>query len=148
MATLTYEEALCYGLVDSIIRKLDDRSYARKMTPRKDDSKWSATNIKRANKLIRRGQMTKSGLKKIAAARQAGVYKPATPQRLAVVMPGELEQALGKNKKAAIYFAQPAPSYRKQYIGWINTARKHETRVKRAAESIRLLERGEKLGLK
>ena len=58
------EEALCYGWVDSIIKKLDETKYARKFTPRKDDSKWSPSNIRRVEKLIREGLMAKHGLQK------------------------------------------------------------------------------------
>ena len=152
VATLAYEdvveEALCYGWIDSIIRKLDERRYARKLTPRNNDSNWSATNIKRVDKLIQRGLMTKAGLNKIAAARKAGLYKPDKPPILSFTMPSEFERALSGNKKATAFFTQLAPSYRKQYIGWISNARRPETRMKRVAESIRLLEQGEKLGLK
>lgn len=142
------EEALCYGWVDSIIRKLDEHRFVRRMTPRNDGSKWSTTNINRADKMIKRGLMTKAGLKKIEAARNAGLYKPVIPPAISLVLPQELEQALAKNKKAQAYFKQLAPSYRKQFIGWINTARKTETRTKRVAESINLLQQEKKLGLK
>jgi mannose-6-phosphate isomerase-like protein (cupin superfamily) len=56
------EEALCFGWIDSIIRKVDGESYAQRFTPRKPGSKWSASNIARINKLIREGRMTPSGL--------------------------------------------------------------------------------------
>lgn len=142
------EEALCFGWVDSIVRKLDEHRYARKMTPRKNASNWSAINIKRVDKLIKQGLMTKAGLEKIAAARKSGLYSPAVAPAVSYAMPPELQQALRKNKKAAAFFTQLAPSYRKQFIGWINVARRPETRIKRVVESIGLLEQEKKLGLK
>ena len=59
------EEALCYGWIDSIIKKLDESRYARKFTPRKDSSKWSEINKNRVARLIKNGRMTKIGLAKI-----------------------------------------------------------------------------------
>lgn len=55
------EEALCYGWIDSIIKKLDDEKYARKFTPRKHDSKWSELNKKRVEKLIKQNRMARQG---------------------------------------------------------------------------------------
>lgn len=56
------EEALCFGWIDSIIRKVDGESYAQRFTPRKPGSNWSASNTARIDKLIREGRMTDSGL--------------------------------------------------------------------------------------
>ena len=142
------EEALCFGWIDSIVKKLDDARFVRKVTPRNDNSKWSAANMKRVVKLIRQGLMTDAGLKKIAAARKAGLYKPATPPKISITMPIEFKQALAKNKTAGKYFSRLAPSYRRRYIGWVVIAKKPETRTKRIRESIRMLEQGKKLGLK
>ena len=63
------EEALCFGWVDSLIRKLDDEKFARKFTPRKDDSSWSESNRKRVENLIAKGRMTEHGMARVAAAR-------------------------------------------------------------------------------
>ena len=59
----TVEEALCYGWIDSIIKKLDDERYVRKFTPRKETSRWSPSNIVRVEKLTKEGLMTEHGLK-------------------------------------------------------------------------------------
>src|SRR5688572_6378674 len=59
------EEALCFGWVDSIVKKIDDEAFAQKFTPRRDTSKWSEINIKRVRKLIREGRMTEAGRAKI-----------------------------------------------------------------------------------
>ncbi|MBF8270319.1 MAG: hypothetical protein HW386_2028 [Gammaproteobacteria bacterium] len=142
------EEALCFGWVDSIIKKLDKDRFVRKLTPRNDDSKWSAANIRRAELLIRQGLMTQAGMKKIEAAREAGLYKPFKPRHLTIGMPVELKKALAKNNKARNYFQQLAPSYQRHYIGWVALAKRPETTLKRIKESIKLLARGKKLGLK
>lgn len=143
------EEALCYGWVDSLIKKIDDRKYARKFTPRKDDSKWSPSNIKRVKKLIKEGLMTEFGLQKVEAAKQSGKWdEPVQSPALGFEMHPEFVEALKKNEKAKETFDNLAPTYQKQYLGWIEVAKRQETRQKRIQESIRLLERGERLGLK
>lgn len=143
------EAALCYGWVDSIIKKLDDTKYVRKFTPRKESSKWSPSNKKRVEHLIREGLMTEHGLQKVKAAKRAGNWDNLmqTPE-LTFEMPAEFADALSKNKRAQETFEKLAPTYQKQYLGWIEVAKRPETREKRIKESIRLLAEGKKLGLK
>jgi len=142
------EEALCFGWIDSIIKKIDAVKYARKFTPRSDKSRWSALNKKRVNKMIKEGRMTEVGLAKIKAAKKTGLWdKDARPQ-ISLDIPPEFAKALARNKKAKETFDKLAPSYRKHYIGWITIAKKPETKKRRIAESIALLEKGQKLGLK
>jgi len=142
------EEALCFGWIDSIIKKIDDEKYARKFTPRKDDSKWSALNKKRANKMIKEGRMTDVGLSKIQTAKKTGLWKNDGRVQISFDVPPEFGKALAQNKKAKDNFDKLAPSYRKQYIGWIAVAKSAETKKRRIDESLILLEKGEKLGMK
>ncbi len=142
------EEALCFGWIDSVVKKIDDSKYARKFTPRKDKSNWSELNKKRAKKMIREGRMTEFGLVKINIAKKAGNWDKAERPNISFDLPPEFEQALAQNKKANEHFVKLAPTYQKHYIGWITVAKRQETKVKRIKESIALLEKGEKLGLK
>lgn len=142
------EEALCFGWVDSIIKKIDAEKYARKFTPRKDKSNWSELNKKRARKMIKEGLMTDAGEAKIEAAKKNGLWGRAAAAGISFEMPLEFTRALAKNKKAIGNFEKLAASYRKHYIGWINTAKRAETKKKRIKEAIHLLEKGERLGLK
>lgn len=143
------EEALCYGWVDSIIKKVDDTKYVRKFTPRKEDSNWSPSNIERVERLISEGLMTEHGLEKVEAAKRAGNWdKPIQKPKLQFEMPAEFAEALKGNKRALKTFENLAPSYQKQYLGWIEVAKRPETKEKRIQESIRLLAEGRKLGLK
>jgi len=143
------EEALCYGWVDSIINKIDETKYVRKFTPRKDDSKWSPSNKKRVEKLIREGLMTEYGLQKVEAAKQSGQWDaPNQRPKLTFEISAEFAEVLSKNKKAQETFENLASTYQKQYLGWIEVAKRPETREKRIEESIRLLSAGKKLGLK
>lgn len=150
--TVSYEdavqEALCWGWIDSLIKKLDDDRYARKFTPRQPSSKWSPSNINRVEKLIAAGRMQPAGMQRVQEGKASGAWAhPATaPQGLD--MPSEFAQALRKNPQAHAFFKTLAPTYQKHFIGWIATAKRMETRNKRITEAIAKLSRGEKLGLK
>jgi uncharacterized protein YdeI (YjbR/CyaY-like superfamily) len=142
------EEALCFGWIDSLVKKIDEERYARKFTPRKDKSVWSESNKKRVKKVIKDGRMTEYGLEKIKAAKKSGKWYKNGPPDIPFTMPSLFSQALKKNKKAKENFEKLSPSHRKHYIGWIATAKKKETVEGRIKESIKILERGKKLGLK
>jgi uncharacterized protein YdeI (YjbR/CyaY-like superfamily) len=150
--TLIYEdavaEALCFGWIDSIIKKLDEDRYLRKFTPRRAESRWSATNRERVETLVRQGLMTESGMALVEAAKAAGLWDEPDRQGLSFDMPVELERALKKNRSARKFFEQLAPSYRKQFVGWIATAKRRDTRERRVREAVALLAQGRKLGMK
>ncbi len=136
------EEAICFGWVDSIVKRLDEDRYLLKFTPRKPDSKWSDTNRKRYANLESRGLLVPAGLR-----------RPPTDKRYAALpkvpaLPAYIEQAFKTNPKAWKFFKELAPSYRRSYVGWIVTAKRPETREKRMSEAIRVLAAGKKLGLK
>ena len=142
------EEALCFGWIDSIIKKIDGEKYARKFTPRSDKSNWSALNKKRVSKMIKEGRMTKIGLAKIGKAKKTGLWEKDDRLQISLDIPPEFAKALASNKKAKENFDKLAPTYRKHYIGWIAVAKRQETKKRRIEESIALLEKGRKLGLK
>lgn len=142
------EEALCFGWIDSIIKRLDETTYCRKFTPRKPNSKWSALNKARVARLIRKGKMTASGFAKIEAAKQSGLWDVDPRPNISFDLPVEFSKALNGNKRAKSYFERLSPTYKKQFIGWIVTAKRPETKEIRIRESISLLEQGMKLGLR
>jgi uncharacterized protein YdeI (YjbR/CyaY-like superfamily) len=142
------EEALCFGWIDSIIKRIDEEKYCRKFTPRKSGSRWSNTNRKRAEKVIKEGRMTEFGLAKIEAAKRSGSWEKDPRPVINMDIPSDLSEALERNRKAKDFFEKLAPTYQKHFIGWIVTARRDETKAKRLKESMALLARGEKLGLK
>ena len=141
------EEALCFGWIDSIIKKIDGDKYLRKLTPRKADSRWSELNKNRVIKLTKLGFMAEPGIVKVEEAKKSGLWE-SKQQQISLDVPKELENALTKNPKAGKFFDQLAPSYQKQFIGWVAVAKRLETRERRIKEAIALLERGEKLGMK
>jgi uncharacterized protein YdeI (YjbR/CyaY-like superfamily) len=138
----TVREALCFGWIDSLVRRLDDDRYARKVTPRKSTSKWSDINRKRWAELEAAGLLTSAGL---AAAPTDSTYapRPVIPE-----LPGYIAKALRANSRAWTFFRALAPTYRRHFVVWIHIAKRPETRAKRIRESIALLAAGKKLGLK
>jgi uncharacterized protein YdeI (YjbR/CyaY-like superfamily) len=142
------KEALCFGWIDGLKKRIDDERYAHRFTPRKANSKWSPQNIRLAEELIQSGEMTKAGL---AAFNQKVPYDEELQKRLAAKEPlltSETENGLKSSPKAWEYFNQLTPGYRKQYVGWLQSAKRPETRKKRLAEAIALLEANKKLGMK
>jgi uncharacterized protein YdeI (YjbR/CyaY-like superfamily) len=142
------EEALCFGWIDSIIKKLDDEKYARKFTPRKTNSRWSKLNKLRVNRMTEQGRMTKFGLAKVEAAKKSGLWDKTDRPQISYEIPEELKRALKKNSRAKAFFEQLAPTYRRHYIAWIQVAKRQETKNRRVKEAIASMEQGKKLGLR
>ncbi len=139
------EEALCFGWIDSTVKRVDDEIFMQKFTPRKEKSNWSETNKKRAAKMIKQERMTAAGLEKIGAAKKNGRWKDSSLIYNPARTPPELKSALVKNKKAFEFYQSLAPTYKKQYNFWIASARREETKNKRIKEAVRLLVKGKKM---
>lgn len=143
------EEALCFGWVDSLIKRIDDQKYVRKFTPRKDDSVWSAVNKQRVEKMIKENRITQHGLRKVEAAKQLGHWDaPLKKPKINLEMTEAFAEALKNYPLAEKNFNNLAPTYQKQYLTWIAVAKRPQTKQKRIEESIQLLIKGKKLGLR
>ncbi len=121
-------QAICFGWIDGVIKRLDGERTVRRFSPRKPESRWSAINIKRAEELIRNGEMTPAGL---------AAYKPerkikAQPRTFS----SELNKLFSKNKAAWNNFKTFPPYYRRMTAGWVESASKPETRLKRLHQLI------------
>jgi uncharacterized protein YdeI (YjbR/CyaY-like superfamily) len=137
------EEALCFGWVDSLVRRLDDDRYARKFTPRTADSRWSAINRRRYADLEARGLLEPAGRERAPTAGTGYAPRPS-----ARAVPGYIAETLKSNAAAWAFFEQLAPSYRRLYVAWIDSAKREGTKAKRLREAVALLASGQKLGLK
>jgi len=137
------DEALCFGWIDSLVRRLDDARYARKFTPRKPNSKWSTSNRKRYAQLKASGRLMPAGLNRPPTNRSGDAPRPYPAN-----VPQYIFEALRSQPAACTYFESLAPSYRRMYIGWIDSAKQHETKMRRLQQALRLLAAGKKLGLK
>ena len=139
------EEALCFGWVDSLIRRIDDSRYARKFTPRKPESNWSTINCRRYAKMQAQGLLTKAGLERPPTDRIVDI--PPRPPRGQDV-PDYMATALKKDRAAWAFFEKLAPSHRWNYVRWIDQAKRPETRERRLQQAIEKLTAGQTLGLK
>ena len=135
-------EALCFGWVDSLVKRLDDDRYAIKVTPRKATSKWSDVNRRRWSELKAAGRLAAPGL---AASPTENRYaaRPTISE-----LPAYIAKAFKTDPKAWRNFQALAPTYRRNFVVWIHMAKRPETRARRIRESIELLTDGKKLGLK
>lgn len=138
------EEALCFGWIDGIVKRIDDEKYSQRFTPRKPRSNWSELNKTRVAKLIGEGKMTQAGLAKISFP----VKENSQTEKQTLTIPDYIRRALTANKIAWKNFNNLASSYQENYINWIMAAKKEETRSKRLQEAIQLLEQNKKLGMK
>jgi uncharacterized protein YdeI (YjbR/CyaY-like superfamily) len=144
--SMSYEdlvcEALCFGWVDSLVKRLDDNCYAIKVTPRQPRSKWSDLNRKRWKELKTAGRLAAPGL---AAAPTDNTY---APKQSIPELPAYVAKAIKANPDAWRFFQTLSQRSRRDFVVWIHTAKRPETRVKRIRESIALLSAGKRLGLK
>jgi uncharacterized protein YdeI (YjbR/CyaY-like superfamily) len=129
------DEALCFGWIDGIRKRVDDVSYTIRFTPRRKGSIWSAVNIKRAGELIDQGLMQPAGLKAFQARKEnrSGIY--AYEQRLPQ-LPDPYQRQLRRNGAARKFFEAQSAWYRKQASWWVVSAKKEETRLKRLGKLI------------
>lgn len=141
-------EALCFGWIDGLKRRIDEERYAHRFTPRRADSKWSPQNIRLAKELIAAGVMTEAGF---AAFSQRVTYDENLQKLISakgIPLSTETEKVLRASQKAWDNFNKLAPGYRKQYVAWVQSGKRPETRKKRLEEAVSLLEANQKLGMK
>ncbi|MCB0153188.1 MAG: YdeI/OmpD-associated family protein [Anaerolineae bacterium] len=131
------EEALCFGWVDSLPRKLDaDRSMLW-LAPRKAGSNWSKLNKERVERMLAAGLMTPAGLAKIEGAKADGSWQ-ALDAVEALEIPPDLADALAAYDAAGANFEAFPRSAKRGILEWISNAKRPETRAKRIAETARL----------
>lgn len=131
--------AICYGWIDSTVKKIDEHQRRQLFTPRKDKSVWSKLNKTYIEKLIQENTMHESGLRKIEIAKQNGSWNSLDEVENHVI-PEDLQLAFKDNPKAWSNYQSFSPSYRKSYLYWLNQAKRVETRQNRIREIIRLCE--------
>ncbi|MBN1169391.1 YdeI/OmpD-associated family protein [Candidatus Micrarchaeota archaeon] len=122
------EEAICFGWIDSTVRKIDDEKYMQRYTPRNFASIWSELNIQRAKKMIKQKKMTGAGLAKFK--------KRKTEVSREIGFPDDLKTALMANRKAWENFGKLPPSSKKIWFWWVASAKKEDTKKRRIKRSV------------
>ena len=134
------EEALCFGWIDSVIKRIDAERYMQKFTPRNPRSGWSDTNILRMRKLIELGKVTAYGMKLISNEILNKVLLPKNSNS-PIIIPEFIDNELKLNEVAFRNFLNLSASHQRNYLGWIMAAKKEETRINRMLKAIKMLEK-------
>ena len=140
------DEALCFGWIDGVRKRLDETSYVIRFTPRRQNSNWSTVNLARVKELTRLGLMRPTGLSAHEARKPAksGIY--AYEQRKSASLPAPMARRFERNRKAWAYFQKQPPWYRQVVVWWIVSAKREDTRERRLATLIADSAAGRRIG--
>ena len=140
------DEALSFGWIDGVRRRIDDVSYSIRFTPRKKSSTWSAINIARVAELTKLGRMQPAGLRAFEHRRdeKSAIYAYENEVR---TLSADDEKKFRVNKKAWDFFNAQPPGYRRLSIYWITSAKKDETHARRLATLIEDSANARRLGV-
>jgi uncharacterized protein YdeI (YjbR/CyaY-like superfamily) len=134
------DEAICFGWIDGVRKSIDEEAYSIRFTPRKTNSIWSTINIKKVAELTKAGLMTEAGEKAFALRTESksGIY---SHEKETVQLSSDDEKQFKNNPPAWDFFNQQAPSYKKQIIHWITSAKQDKTRQLRIEKAINASEK-------
>lgn len=140
------DQALCFGWIDGLKKRVDNLSYTHRFTPRKPKSNWSLINIRHFERLKKSGQITPSGLKTYEARDpdRSGAYSFENATRKLALAD---ERRFKTHNTAWEFFQNQPPGYRRTAIWWVISAKKHETRARRLAQLIDDSRNGRRLRL-
>lgn len=147
---LTYaqalDEALCFGWIDGVRRRIDDRSFSIRFTPRKLGSIWSLINVGHVERLIEARRMTAAGMKAFEArvAHKTGIY--SFEQKNHAFEPAQ-EKLFRANTKAWKFWQAQPPGYRRVAMHWVTSAKQEATRARRLKQLIADSAAGHRLGV-
>jgi uncharacterized protein YdeI (YjbR/CyaY-like superfamily) len=131
------DEALCFGWIDGLRKAIDDDWFMQRFTPRKREAKWSKVNLDKFARLEAEGKMTDAG----RAKKPADVAPPPRRIQTEDPVPDFITRELALHPVAKRHFDKLPPSHRRDYIRWITEAKRDETRARRLAKAIEMLER-------
>lgn len=130
------DQALCFGWIDSIRRRIDETRYSNRFTPRRPGSNWSAVNVARVAELTAQGLMREAGLRAFAERREDRTAVYAHEQEGELSLPQEFASPLEADALAWEYFQTRPPWYRRNAIRWVMDAKREDTRARRMAQLI------------
>ena len=139
------DQALCFGWIDGIKKRVDEHGYTHRFSPRQSKSVWSLINTRRAEALKRIGMMHPAGLaafEKRDPARSG--YSSETPP---VSLPPPLARQFKANRQAWLFFEAQPPGYRRIAISWVVSAKQDATRERRLALLVHASANGKRFGL-
>jgi uncharacterized protein YdeI (YjbR/CyaY-like superfamily) len=134
--TESVREALCFGWIDGLTRRIDDDSYCIRFTPRKPRSNWSAVNVQHVEELLREGRMHPAGVAAFEARMPAKTGAYTYENRHEVKLSPQQEEQFRAKERAWEFFQAQPPGYRQTAIFWVVSAKREETRARRLATLI------------
>lgn len=138
------DEALCFGWIDGLKKRVDELSYTHRFTPRRPKSKWSAGNVRRVRELKKAGRMAPAGLAAFEArdpSERAGYSYESRARELDPA----LEEVFRNDRRAWAFFERQPPGYRKLAVHWVMSAQREETRRRRLDAVVDAARDGERL---
>lgn len=139
------EEALCFGWIDSLVHKHDEKSYVQKFTPRRAKSMWSKINIGHIERLTKAGRMKEAGIKEVERAKTDGRWQQAYDSPTNMRVPEDFLKEISKNKKANEFFETLNKTNKFAIAFQLHNAKKPETRERRIKKFVEMMEKREKL---
>ena len=136
------ESVLCFGWIDGISRRVDDRFYVQRITPRRPRSVWSQKNVEAVAALTDAGRMRPAGLAAVAAAQADGRWERAYPGAAAMTVPDDLAAALAADPAAQRSFDALGATGRYALLWRVHTAATARTRANRIAAAVAALGHG------
>jgi uncharacterized protein YdeI (YjbR/CyaY-like superfamily) len=147
---LTYpealDEALCFGWIDGVRKRLDDVAFVQRFTPRRPRSYWSAVNIHRVAELQKAGRMAPAGIAAFERRTKATPIRYSFERTAPATLAPEFEAKFRQNAEAWSYFEREAPWYRRVALHWVISAKREDTRRRRLEMLIKDCAAGRRIG--
>jgi uncharacterized protein YdeI (YjbR/CyaY-like superfamily) len=128
------DEALCFGWIDGVRRRIDDERYSIRFTPRQARSRWSKVNVERVAELEAAGRMRPAGVAAFEARTEEGTY--SYEQQREAALDEERERRLRDDEAAWAFFSAQPPWYRRAAIHWVMSAKRDATRDRRLSQLV------------
>jgi uncharacterized protein YdeI (YjbR/CyaY-like superfamily) len=141
------DEALCFGWIDGLRKRVDAESYQVRFTPRRAGSIWSAVNVRRVAELTKQKRMRAAGLRAFKARTEARTAVYSFEQRQTAKLPPAYANKLKANVAAWRFFTSQAPSYQRVAAWFVISAKQEVTRSRRLDVVIRESALGRRIGL-
>jgi uncharacterized protein YdeI (YjbR/CyaY-like superfamily) len=139
------ETALCFGWIDGRREALDERRFLQRFTPRRARSRWSRINREKAERLIAEDRMHMAGLGEVERARADGRWEAAYEGQRTITVPEDLRRELDARPQARAFFEGLSSQNRYAILYRLQDAKRPETRARRLARFVEMLEAGETL---
>ena len=139
------DEALCFGWIDGVRKRIDDESYQIRFTPRRPDSNWSAINIAKVEVLISQGRMQPPGMLAYSHRTESRPGSPSPEQEATPALAAQERTLFTRSPSAWQFFSSTPPSYRRAVVRWIASSKQPATRARRLARLIESCAAGKRL---